>query len=73
MSRFHARPRPSVTSLATLLVAAFAFTGRAATAPRPPNIVVILADDFGYGSLGAYGADPALIDRKSTRLNSSHT
>jgi arylsulfatase A len=26
-----------------------------------PNIVVILADDFGYGSTGAYGADPALI------------
>ncbi|GAA5135053.1 hypothetical protein GCM10023213_07700 [Prosthecobacter algae] len=26
-----------------------------------PNIVVILADDFGYGSTGAYGADPALV------------
>lgn len=32
-----------------------------AAAPSAPNIVVILADDFGYGSLGAYGADPALI------------
>jgi len=32
-----------------------------ATLSAKPNIVVILADDYGYGSLGAYGADPALI------------
>jgi arylsulfatase A-like enzyme len=30
-------------------------------APPAPNIVVILADDYGYGSLGAYGADAAHI------------
>jgi arylsulfatase A len=33
----------------------------AATAAERPNIVVILADDYGYGSAGCYGADPKLI------------
>jgi arylsulfatase A len=33
----------------------------AAHAAETPNIVVILADDFGYGSLGCYGGNPALI------------
>ncbi|NLX96307.1 MAG: arylsulfatase [Rhodopirellula sp.] len=34
------------------------------TKPAPtakPNIVVILADDYGYGSAGSYGANPALV------------
>jgi arylsulfatase A len=30
-------------------------------APRQPNIVVILSDDYGYGSAGCYGADPKLV------------
>jgi len=28
---------------------------------RKPNIIFILADDFGYGSVNSYGADPELV------------
>ncbi|MGB8166955.1 MAG: arylsulfatase [Chthoniobacteraceae bacterium] len=30
-------------------------------AEQPPNVVVILSDDYGYGSAGCYGANPALV------------
>jgi arylsulfatase A len=33
----------------------------ASSAVETPNIVVILSDDYGWGSLGCYGADPNLI------------
>ncbi|MCB1236774.1 MAG: sulfatase-like hydrolase/transferase, partial [Verrucomicrobiae bacterium] len=36
-------------------------TAHSARAAEMPNIIVILADDFGYGSAGCYGADPALV------------
>jgi arylsulfatase A-like enzyme len=33
----------------------------AASQPDRPNVVIILADDYGYGSAGCYGADGRLV------------
>ncbi len=41
---------------------------QAAEAATPPNIIVILSDDFGYGSLGCYGAPPELKTPHLDRL-----
>ncbi|OAI56546.1 hypothetical protein AYO49_00655 [Verrucomicrobiaceae bacterium SCGC AG-212-N21] len=46
--------------LAPLFALLFAIT-TALSAAEKPNIIVILADDFGWGSLNCYGADPTLI------------
>src|SRR6476646_2046185 len=44
----------------SLLALAFVAVARAATA-ETPNLVIILSDDYGYGSAGCYGANPALV------------
>ena len=50
--------------LLTLLVAwvaGVAGSTGSAHATESPNIVLILADDLGWGSVGCYGANPALV------------
>jgi arylsulfatase A len=41
---------------------------KAQAATQRPNIVVILADDFGWGSLGCYGAPKTLKTPNIDRL-----
>jgi arylsulfatase A len=48
------------SSLLPVLLASLCSFHAGASQPLP-NIVVILSDDFGYGSAGCYGADPALV------------
>jgi len=59
-------------------LAAPAAPGKAAGAARPPNVVIVFADDLGYGDLGCYGgtaaATPAIdsLARDGVRFTDFH-
>jgi arylsulfatase A-like enzyme len=44
-----------------LLIAACTATSSLAATPSKPNVIIILADDLGYGVLNAYGGDPKRV------------
>jgi arylsulfatase A-like enzyme len=43
-------------ALAGLALIGLLITSRSSAADRPPNVVLVFADDLGYGDLGCYGA-----------------
>lgn len=77
MARFTFRNFSIATSLA-LMLGGLCVAGESAPA-RPPNVIVILADDLGYGDLSCYGSTlnrtPVLdqLAREGARLTDYHS
>ncbi len=75
IGEFEQMPQPCVRIVRLALAVMFGITSpvvasvvsAAAPAERQPNIVIILADDFGYGSTNATGAPDSLV--KTPNLN----
>ena len=59
--RILAKSRPEMTRLLSLLTAVF-LSHAFCTAAERPNIIFILADDWGTGDVKAYGGDRCKID-----------
>ena len=53
-----------------LVLLPFAASAFSAESTKKPNVIVILSDDYGYGSLGCYGAPTALKTPNLDRLAS---
>src|SRR5262245_28005242 len=76
------KPDPSsrlVLLLGLLILACGGWTGQAAETARKPNVVIVMADDLGYGDLGCYGATKIAtphcdrLAREGRRFTDAHT